>query len=74
MSKETKILSEWGRAYKLNALSLKLFKACWPNSRITETYVAVLRVFLAQKISGNPLTVVRDGKQGRNFTYVTNVV
>jgi len=29
---------------------------------------------LAQKISENPLTVVRDAKQRRDFTYVTDVV
>ena len=31
-------------------------------------------VFLKQKLSGVPLTVVGDGKQKRDFTYVSDVV
>jgi UDP-glucose 4-epimerase len=33
----------------------------------------VFGVFLAQKIKGQPLTVVGDGSQSRDFTYVTDV-
>jgi len=31
-------------------------------------------VFLAQKLAGKPYTVVGDGKQTRDFTFVTDVV
>lgn len=68
------LVLHWARVYKLNALSLKLFNVYGPKSRTTGTYGAVFGVFLAQKISGNPLTVVGDGKQKRDFTYVTDVV
>jgi UDP-glucose 4-epimerase len=34
----------------------------------------VLGVFLAQKLSGKPFTVVGDGNQTRDFTYVSDVV
>ena len=30
--------------------------------------------FLAQKLANKPLTVVGDGKQTRDFTFVTDVV
>ena len=30
--------------------------------------------FLAQKLAGEPYTVVGDGKQTRDFTYVTDVI
>jgi UDP-glucose 4-epimerase len=33
----------------------------------------VFGVFLAQKLNGKPLTVVGDGNQTRDFTYVTDV-
>jgi UDP-glucose 4-epimerase len=33
----------------------------------------VFGVFLAQKINGKPFTVVGDGNQTRDFTYVTDV-
>ena len=38
------------------------------------TYGAVFGVFLAQKLAGKPLTVVGDGTQTRDFTFVTDVV
>jgi UDP-glucose 4-epimerase len=34
----------------------------------------VFGVFLAQKLAGEPLTVVGDGEQTRDFTFVTDVV
>ena len=36
-------------------------------------YGAVFGVFLAQKLNGRPFTVVGDGTQTRDFTYVTDV-
>jgi len=68
------LVLHWGKVYKLNVLSLKLFNVYGPKSRTTGTYGAVFGVFLAQKISGNPLTIVGDGKQKRDFTYVSDVV
>ena len=38
------------------------------------TYGAVFGVFLAQKLAGKPLTVVGDGTQTRDFTFVSDVV
>jgi UDP-glucose 4-epimerase len=34
----------------------------------------VFGVFLAQKLAGKPLTIVGDGTQTRDFTFVTDVV
>ena len=44
-----------------------------PRSRTTGAYGAVFGVFLAQKLNGKPFTVVGDGTQTRDFTYVTDV-
>ena len=63
----------WARTYKLPALSLRLFNVYGPRSRTTGAYGAVFGVFLAQKIHGKPFTVVGDGRQTRDFTYVTDV-
>ena len=38
------------------------------------TYGAVFGVFLAQKLHGVPFTVVGDGTQTRDFTFVSDVV
>lgn len=63
----------WGRVYKLPVISLRLFNVYGPRSRTSGTYGAVFGVFLAQKLAGKPLTVVGDGTQTRDFTFVTDV-
>jgi UDP-glucose 4-epimerase len=68
-----KIVLHWGHCYGLDAVSLRLFNVFGPRSRTTGTYGAVFGVFLAQKLAGKPLTVVGDGTQTRDFTYVADV-
>jgi UDP-glucose 4-epimerase len=63
----------WARLYGLPAISLRLFNVYGPRSRTTGAYGAVFGVFLAQKLNGKPFTVVGDGQQTRDFTYVTDV-
>lgn len=74
----TKYLGEemvlhWAQVYGLPALSLRLFNVYGPRSRTTGAYGAVFGVFLAQKLAGRPFTVVGDGSQSRDFTYVSDV-
>ncbi|MBN2139890.1 MAG: SDR family oxidoreductase [Desulfovibrionaceae bacterium] len=74
----TKMLGEqlamhWRQVYKLPLVSLRLFNVFGPRSRTSGTYGAVFGVFLAQKLAGRPLTIVGDGTQTRDFTYVTDV-
>ncbi len=75
----TKYLAEqyvlyWNRIYGLPTVSLRLFNVYGPRVRTTGTYGAVFGVFLAQKLAGEPFTVVGDGSQTRDFTFVTDVV
>lgn len=67
------LVMHWAKLYDLPALSLRLFNVYGPRSRTSGTYGAVFGVFLAQKLHGYPFTVVGDGKQTRDFTYVTDV-
>ena len=74
----TKYLGEelvlhWSQTYKLPAVSLRLFNVYGPRSRTSGTYGAVFGIFLAQKLNHKPYTVVGDGKQTRDFTFVTDV-
>lgn len=74
----TKYLGEemvmhWAQLYNLSAVSLRLFNVYGPHARTTGAYGAVFGVFLAQKINNKPFTVVGDGSQTRDFTYVTDV-
>lgn len=75
----TKYLGEqyvlhWNRVYRLACVSLRLFNVYGPRSRTSGAYGAVFGVFLAQKMAGKPFTVVGDGTQTRDFTFVTDVV
>jgi len=74
----TKYLGEqtvlhWGQVYKIPVVSLRLFNVYGPRARTSGTYGAVFGVFLAQKLAGKPYTVVGDGTQTRDFTYVSDV-
>ena len=64
----------WANVYKLPVASLRLFNVYGPRSRTSGTYGAVFGVFLAQKLHNQPMTVVGDGTQTRDFTFVTDVV
>lgn len=67
------LVLHWAKLYKLPAISLRLFNVYGPRSRTSGAYGAVFGVFLAQKLKGTPFTVVGDGTQTRDFTYVTDV-
>lgn len=74
----TKYLGEsytlyWGKIYGLPVISLRLFNVYGPRSRTSGVYGAVFGVFLAQKLANKPFTVVGDGRQTRDFTFVTDV-
>ena len=68
------IVMHWCSVYKLPAISLRLFNVYGPRSRTSGTYGAVFGVFLAQKLAKKPFTVVGDGEQTRDFTYVSDIV
>jgi UDP-glucose 4-epimerase len=63
----------WASCYGLPVVSLRLFNVYGPRSRTSGTYGAVFGVFLAQKLAGKPYTIVGDGTQSRDFTFVTDV-
>ncbi|MBA3044509.1 NAD-dependent epimerase/dehydratase family protein, partial [archaeon] len=64
----------WEKVYGLPAISLRLFNVYGPRARTSGTYGAVFGVFLAQKLAEKSFTVVGDGKQTRDFVFVTDVV
>ena len=75
----TKYLGEqlalhWAQTYDLPIVSLRFLNVYGPRARTSGTYGAVFGVFLAQLLAGEPLTIVGDGEQTRDFTFVTDVV
>lgn len=74
----TKYLGEqyvlhWGKLYNVPIISLRLFNVYGTRVRTSGSYGAVMGVFLAQKLKKMPFTLVGDGNQKRDFTYVTDV-
>ena len=68
------IILHWSKVYKLNCISLRLFNVYGPKSRTSGTYGAMFGTFLTQKLFNQPFTVVGNGKQTRDFTYVSDIV
>ena len=63
----------WQKVYGLPVNSVRIFNAFGTRSRTSGAYGAVFGVFLRQKLAGQPVTVVGDGAQSRDFLYVTDV-
>jgi UDP-glucose 4-epimerase len=75
----TKYLGEqmvmhWAQVYKVPAVSVRFFNVYGPRARTSGTYGAVFGIFLAQLVAGQPLTIVGDGEQTRDFTFVKDAV
>lgn len=75
----TKYLGEvyalhYAQVYKLPVISLRLFNVFGPRVRSYGSYGPVISIFLAQKLNGKPMTVVGNGRQTRDFTYIDDVV
>ena len=68
------LIVHWSKVYKIPYISLRLFNVYGTRSRTSGTYGAMFGVFLAQKLSKQPFTIVGTGKQKRDFTYVSDVV
>lgn len=68
------LVMHWAQVYRLPAVSVRFFNVYGPRARTSGTYGAVFGVFLAQLLAGQPLTIVGDGEQTRDFTFVSDVV
>lgn len=67
------IITHWSKLYKFSFISLRLFNVYGTRSRTNSSYGAALGVFLKQKLSNKPFTIVGNGNQKRDFVYVTDV-
>ena len=63
----------WNKVYGVPVNSIRIFNAYGTRVRTTGAYGAVFGVFLKQKLSNKPFTVVGDGSQKRDFLYVEDV-
>ena len=67
------LIIHWNKVYGLDYTSLRIFNAYGPRVRTTGAYGAVFGVFLKQKLAEQPLTIVGDGSQKRDFLYITDI-
>lgn len=67
------IIQHWNKIYNLNYISLRLFNVYGTRSRTNSAYGAALGVFIKQKLANKPFTVIGNGKQKRDFIYVSDV-
>lgn len=67
------LISHWSNVYNIEYISLRLFNVYGTRSRTHGAYGAALGVFLKQKLSGKPFTIVGDGNQKRDFINVKDI-
>jgi len=62
------------KMYELPVVCLRYFNVYGERQSTEGAYATVIGIFLKQKKAGKPLTIVGDGNQRRDFTYVKDVV
>ncbi len=72
LAAEAAVLS-YGRSFGLPVLAFRFFNVFGPLQAADHAYAAVVPVFLASALRGEPLPVHGDGGQTRDFTYVGTV-
>ncbi len=60
--------------FGLDTVSFRYFNVYGERQPIKGQYAPVVGIFLKQKKSGEPMTIVGDGEQRRDFTHVSDVV
>tara|TARA_B110000967_G_scaffold210048_1_gene269891 strand:+ start:5730 stop:6722 length:993 start_codon:yes stop_codon:yes gene_type:complete len=61
------MIQHWSKVYGIDYISLRLFNAYGTRSRTHGAYGAAMGVFVKQKLSKKPFTVVGTGNQKRDF-------
>lgn len=62
------------KLYGLKTIVFRYFNVYGERQPIKGQYAPVIGIFLRQKNYGEPMTIVGDGKQRRDFTHVSDVV
>jgi UDP-glucose 4-epimerase len=69
-----KLCSMYTNLFGLKTIIFRYFNVYGPREPLKGVYAPVVGLFLRQKAAGEPLTIVPDGHQRRDFTHVTDVV
>ena len=63
----------FGRAYRIDAVALRLFNVFGPGQALSNPYTGVLANFSSRIAKGQAPTVFEDGEQRRDFVHVGDV-
>lgn len=64
----------YSKIYDMECIALRYFNVYGERQSIKGAYKLVMGIFAEQKLKGEPLTIVGDGEQRRDFIYVDDVV
>lgn len=69
-----KLCSMYTKLFGLKTVIFRYFNVYGPREPLKGVYAPVVGLFLRQALKGQPLTIVPDGHQRRDFTHVFDVV
>lgn len=64
----------YSKLYGLETIVFRYFNVYGERQPLRGQYAPVIGIFLRQRAAGEPMTIVGDGEQRRDFTYVGDVV
>ena len=64
----------YSEIYDLNTTICRFYNVYGSHHIRSGTYATVIGIFENQYLNGNPLTIVGDGKQKRDFTHIDDIV
>src|SRR6266567_4303632 len=67
-------MTSFYRCYGLETVCLRYFNVFGPRQDPSSPYSGVLAKFITQMLDGEAPTILGDGKQSRDFTYIDNAV
>ncbi len=66
-------IKHWSKLFNMPYVSIRIFNAFGPRFQTKGAYGSVIGVFLKQKLSKKPITLVGDGNQSRDYVHVKDV-
>jgi UDP-glucose 4-epimerase len=69
-----KLCSMYTNLFGLKTIVLRYFNVYGPREPLRGPYAPVVGLFLRQRAANEPLTIVPDGNQRRDFTHVVDIV
>ncbi len=66
-------IKHWSKLFSMPYVSIRIFNAFGPRFQTKGAYGSVIGVFLKQKLSKKPITLVGDGHQSRDYVHVKDV-